>query len=80
MSFHKIKSVKSLENKIIEVIFIDGSIKKYDIKPLIDKYEIFKELKSEKFFNKARVDIGGYAIVWNENIDLSSEEIWQNGK
>ena len=38
-----------------------------------------KGLKDEKLFNCAKVDVGGYAIIWNEEIDLSSEEIWNNG-
>jgi len=40
---------------------------------------VFKELENEELFNKVRVDLGGYGIIWNEEIDLSSEEIWANG-
>ena len=79
MDFHTIKSVKPLENMIIEVVFNNGVCKKYDINNLLDKYEIFKKLENEELFNKVKVDVGGYGIVWNEEIDLSSEEIWNNG-
>ena len=79
MKFHTIKSIKPLENLILEVVFSDGEIKKYDIKKIIKKYENFKDLENKDLFNKAKIDIGGYGIVWNEDIDLSSEEIWANG-
>ena len=79
MEFHTIKFIKPLENMILEAIFSNGKIKKYDMKNLIKKHEIFKELENKELFNKVKVDIGGYGIVWNEEIDLSSEEIWKNG-
>ena len=79
MEFHTIKSVKPLKNMILYVIFNDGTNKKYDVKVLVKKYDIFKKLKNEKLFNSVKVDIGGYGIIWNEEIDLSSEEIWNNG-
>ena len=25
-------------------------------------------------------DMGGYGVSWNDNIDLSAEEIWERGK
>lgn len=79
MEFHTIKCVKPLENMIIKVVFENGEIKKYDMKPLIEKYEVFKKLNNKELFNKVKADIGGYGIIWNDDIDLSSEEIWKNG-
>ena len=49
------------------------------MKNLIKNNEIFKKLENKELFIKAKVDIGGYGIIWNENIDISSEEIWKNG-
>ena len=79
MEFHTIKSIKTLENMILEAIFSNGEIKRYDMKKLIKKHEVFKDLENKELFSKVKVDIGGYGIIWNENIDLSSEEIWVNG-
>lgn len=79
MHFHTIKYVKPLENMVLEAVFSNGEIKKYDMKKLIKKHEVFKSLENEELFNKVKVDIGGYGIVWNGDIDLSSEEIWVNG-
>ena len=79
MEFHTIKSIKPLENMILEAVFSNGETKRYDMKELIKKHEVFKELENEELFDKVKVDVGGYGIVWNEDIDLSSEEIWING-
>ncbi len=79
MNFHTIKSVKPLKDMIIEVLFFSGECKQYDIKPLTKKFKSFEKLNDINLFNKVKVDIGGYAIIWDENIDLSSEEIWKNG-
>ena len=79
MEFHTIKSVKVLKDMVLEVVFNNGTNKKYDMKILIKKHEVFKALEDKELFNKVRVDIGGYGIIWNDEIDLSSEEIWANG-
>ncbi len=80
MNFHIIESVKPLDNLIVEITFANGIKKKYDVKPLMQRWQVFRELQNTELFNKVKVDIGGYGIVWNEDIDLSSEEIWKNGK
>ena len=79
MNFHIIKSVKPLDNLVIEITFANGTKKKYDVKPLMQRWEVFKKLQDAELFNKVRVDAGGYGIVWSEDIDLSSEEIWTQG-
>ncbi len=79
MNFHKIKFVKPLENMVLEVVFESGEKKKYDMKILIKKNEAFKYLRNKNLFNKVKVDLGGYGIIWNDDLDLSSEEIWKNG-
>lgn len=34
----------------------------------------------EGIFKWVWIDMGGYAISWNEDLDLSLEEIWVNGE
>ncbi len=77
--FHKIKDVLPKEDLIIEVEFENQVKKQYDIKKIISKWKVFEDLKDKELFFKVKVDQGGYGIIWNENIDLSCEEIWQNG-
>lgn len=77
--FHKIVEVKPKDNFILIVKFENGVERQYDIKILMNKFEVFKELNNEILFKNVKIDVGGYGISWNENIDLSSEEIWNNG-
>ena len=76
--FYKIKKVEPLKNMELKIKFISGKIKYYDVKILIKKFEQFKQLSNEEIFNKVKVDKGGYGISWNENIDISCNELWFN--
>lgn len=80
MTFHKVKEVKPLPDFQLAVIFTDGEKKQYDVKPLFSKWEAFSALKTVKgLFEQVRVDAGGYGIVWNDNIDLSCNELYYGG-
>lgn len=77
--FHKIKSVQALPDFKLGVQFSEGITKIYDVKPLFQKMPIFEQLKDMKLFGCVQVDVGGYGIIWNDNIDLSCDELWENG-
>lgn len=75
-----IKRVTALENFILEAEFTSGIIKQYDMKPVLNEIEAFSEMKENpELFQKVAVDTGGYGVVWNERLDLASEEIWDYG-
>jgi len=78
--FHKIKKVKVLEEFKLKVEFINGIKKIYDMEKIINKMEEFYLLKNKQLFNEVKVDVGGLGISWNEDIDISSEELWENGQ
>ena len=79
--FYKVKEVEALDNYILLVTFENKIRKKYDIKPLFEKWEIFKNLINiTGLFKNVKVDKGGYGISWNEEIDLSCNELWNNGE
>jgi len=80
MMFHKIKNVAALPDYRLSVQFSEGVTKIYDIKPLFDRLPIFAALKDDKqtFYNVS-VDVGGYGIVWNDELDLSCDELWEHG-
>ena len=80
MVFHKIKNVAALPDYRLSVQFSEGVTKIYDIKPLFDRLPIFAALKDDKqtFYNVS-VDVGGYGIVWNDELDLSCDELWEHG-
>ena len=78
--FYKVKSVKALDNYIIHVDFESGVSKKYDIKTLIPDFKEFETLiQINGLFEQVKVDTGGYGISWNDELDLSCNELYANG-
>lgn len=79
--FHKIKSVKPLMGFKLLVQFTEGTTKEYDINPIIKKWPAFQAFKEiPALFDAVTVDAGGYGVVWNDELDLSCDELWENGK
>ena len=78
MSYERIKDIEVLKDFLLRVRFCNGVIKIYDCKPLLKK-DAFKLLENENFFNRVKVDSGGYGIIWNDEIDLAESELWING-
>ncbi len=78
--FYKVQDVKPLEKYKLLVTFQNGEIKEYDVKPLFDKWQAFKDLAYiNGLFQQVKVDAGGYGISWNDDIDLSCDELYYNG-
>ena len=79
--FHKIKSVTPLADHVLSVQFSEGVHKRYDVKSLFDKYPMFLPLKDDPaLFSSVEVDVGGYGIVWNDDIDIACDELFYNGE
>lgn len=78
--FHRVKEIKPLKGYMLMATFLDDTTKLYDVKPLFAEIEAFSSLQTiPKLFEQVKVDIGGFGISWNDNIDLSSDELWDNG-
>lgn len=67
------------ETKLL-AFFADDDPRLYDVAPLMDKWSVFYQLRNPALFQKVKVDAGGYGISWNDDIDLSSDEIYNNGE
>lgn len=79
--FHKVKAVSALPNYRLSVQFTEGITKIYDMKPLFEKWAPFKELEiAPELFSCVEVDAGGYGIIWNDELDLSCDELFENGE
>lgn len=78
--FHKVKNVFPITEHRLTVQFCEGVTKVYDVKPLFERIRAFKELEGNPdVFSAVTVDTGGYGIVWNDDLDLSCDELWDNG-
>jgi hypothetical protein len=74
----RIQSVKTADDHILIVEFQDHQKRKYDVTSLLDK-EMFFPLKNPAFFKNVQVEKGGYAVYWNDEIDISEHELWIHG-
>ena len=74
----KIISVKPLDDYQLLIEFSNREYRKYNAKPLLKK-AMFKPLANHGFFKNVRIEQGGYAVSWNEEIDISEYELWVNG-
>lgn len=78
--FHKIKSVSALSAYKLSVQFSEGVTKIYDMNPLFQKMPVFRKLTANPaVFACVSVDVGGYGIVWDDDLDLSCDELWEHG-
>ena len=79
--FHKVKAVNALENYRLSVQFAEGITKIYNVSQLFDKWEVFRYLKDNpSLFSNVQVDVGGYGIIWNDELDISCDELYANGE
>lgn len=79
--FHKIKDVQALPEHKLNVYFCEGQRRIYDVGRLVEKHAFFAPLlEDDQLFNSVKVDVGGYGILWNDDLDLSCDELWDNGE
>ena len=78
--FHKVKFVAPLPDFKLSVKFYEGVTKIYDVKPWFDKQKVFHQSFDLRLFYSVKADMGGYGIIWNEDVDLHCNELWNNGE
>ena len=76
--FHKATDMKFLEGTVLEVVFQDGKVKRYDMALLFNKYPQLRALEDRKLFLSGRL-IGAYGIIWNDELDIETETIYEEG-
>ena len=77
----KLKTVNPLPGLALEAVFHDGEERVYTVSRLLEKIPAFKVFSTMPgLFEQAAIEPGGYAVVWNDELDLASEEIYLNGK
>lgn len=77
MKCPRIYNAKAIDDRILVIEFTNQEVKKYDVSHLLEN-SMFAPLRQPAFFKNFRIEPGGYAIAWNEDIDLSEYELWKN--
>ena len=76
--FHKAIELQLKEGTKLELKFLDGTVKEYDIVSLFSKYPQMKALQNRDLFLKGHLQ-GYYGIVWNDDLDLEAETVYEEG-
>ena len=74
----RIVAAKAIDTQILVVKFTNDDFRKYDISKLLEN-PLFAKLHNPVVFKNFRIEEGGYGLVWDEDVDISEYELWQNG-
>ncbi len=74
----KIVSAQAIDDVTLIIEFSNHDRRKYCVTKLLNQ-PMFSRLRNPSFFRSFQIDQGGYGIIWNDEIDLSEYELWQNG-
>ena len=76
--FHKAINLKLKDGTSLELTFQSGEVKAYDMAALFSKYPQLEALKDRELFLAGKL-IGSYGIVWNDDLDIEAETIYEDG-
>ena len=76
--FHEAIDMQYLEGTSLAVTFSDGSVHEYDMASMFGKHPEFEALKDRSLFLSGK--LYRYLIVWNDNLDIETEAIYEEGK
>ena len=72
--------VRFLQDVTVEVTYQDGKVVQYDMSQMFKKYPQLEELRiNRKLFESGHLDVGGYGIVWNDELDFDATSIYEDG-
>lgn len=76
----RIKSVKPLDDYILNVVFDNGKNVLYDVKEDMKSIPTYADLKNiDGLFNNVQLDESRTCIFWNDYIDLASDMVYEYG-
>ena len=76
---HKANCLEFKEGTCLTLAFEDGQIREYDMSDLFSKYPQLEALRNRSLFESGRL-AGSYGIIWNEDLDIEAETIYQEGR
>lgn len=73
-------NLRFLEGTKLECTFQDGKIFQYDVTKMMEIYHPLEELKiNRELFVSGKLDFGGTVIVWNDQLDISTYNVYEDG-
>lgn len=77
--YPRITEAATLPGHQLRVRFDNGETRDYDFRPHLS-LDMFQLLQSEAFFRAVKVDVGGFGLSWNDDMDIAASELWLNGQ
>jgi hypothetical protein len=62
---------------VAEITWDDGNKNLVDLTDMIVTFKVFAPLRSGDIFRNVRVGEHGWDIVWNDDVDMSSDTLWR---
>ena len=75
----RIKSIKALENFILEIVFDDGKKVHYDMKEDMETLPNYYKLEEDNLFENFQLDESRAFVTWTKEIDLPSDILYEYG-
>ena len=77
----KVEDAVPLGDRCLLVFFRDGTVRKCDLTEHFEKTRRFSVLaKRSDYFNRVRVQTGGYGVRWDEDLCISDLTLYKMGK
>lgn len=73
---NKVVAVRANPDFSLDLKFSDGSMKRFDVRPYLDR-GVFKELQNLEYFKQARVAFG--TVQWPNEQDIAPETLYLEG-
>ncbi|MBA2377988.1 MAG: DUF2442 domain-containing protein [Blastocatellia bacterium] len=74
--YFAVKKVRPTTDYELILTFEDGAVKKFDMKPFLDK-GVFRELKDRSLFETVRVSFN--TVTWDNDADFDPEALYEGG-
>ena len=73
---NKVLDVKANDDYSLDLRFSDGSVKRFDVKPFLDR-GVFRELKNPDYFKRVGIAFG--TVQWPNEQDISPDTLYIDG-
>ena len=77
---NKVITVMGKDDFSLDVEFMNGEVKNYKMDYMLSRFPQFQTLKEDKkLFEAVKVDMGGYGVSWNDDLDVDAETLYEDG-
>ena len=77
--YPRITDAQALPGYHLRISFDKGETRDYDFRPHL-ALDMFHLLQNEAFFRAVKVDVGGFGLSWNDDMDIAASELRLNSQ